>query len=215
MAAQLNSAVLQKKSRTALRAGVPAPRRSAKPEHRPPDEAGFVLMDSDERVIYANPPAQRILTYPHASENASSDRAAIFKRLESIYPLKEISDSSTGAAEFESGNRKYTCRAFYLTKMNGAQNSGNTVAFIIERKGTPPHALTRVCSHFHLTQRERQVVEFSIQGLTNKEIAARMNISPNTVRAFIRMIMVKLGVSTRSGIAGVVFRAIYSGPTVS
>ena len=58
------------------------------------------------------------------------------------------------------------------------------------------------------------MVEFSIQGLTNKEIASRMSISANTVRAFIRMIMVKLGVSTRSGIVGVVFRAIYS-PTSS
>jgi DNA-binding CsgD family transcriptional regulator len=49
-----------------------------------------------------------------------------------------------------------------------------------------------------------------IQGLTNKEIAGRMNISPNTVRAFIRMVMGKLGVSTRSGIVGIVFRGIYT-----
>ena len=63
---------------------------------------------------------------------------------------------------------------------------------------------------FHLTEREREVVELLIQGLTNKEIAGRMNISPNTVRAFIRMVMGKLGVSTRSGIVGIVFRSIYT-----
>jgi DNA-binding CsgD family transcriptional regulator len=49
-----------------------------------------------------------------------------------------------------------------------------------------------------------------IQGLTNKEIAGRMNISPNTVRVFIRMVMGKLGVSTRSGIVGIVSRGIYT-----
>ena len=41
-----------------------------------------------------------------------------------------------------------------------------------------------------------------LQGLTSKEIAVRMGISPNTVKAFLRLVMVKMGVSTRSGIVG-------------
>jgi DNA-binding CsgD family transcriptional regulator len=41
-----------------------------------------------------------------------------------------------------------------------------------------------------------------MQGLTNKEIGQRMNISPNTVKAFLKLIMMKMGVSTRSGIIG-------------
>jgi len=40
------------------------------------------------------------------------------------------------------------------------------------------------------------------EGLTSKEIAVKMNISPNTVKAFLRFIMLKLGVTTRSGILG-------------
>jgi DNA-binding CsgD family transcriptional regulator len=42
-------------------------------------------------------------------------------------------------------------------------------------------------------------------GLTSKEVATRMNISPNTVTAFLRLIMVKMGVTTRSGIVGKLF----------
>jgi hypothetical protein len=45
-------------------------------------------------------------------------------------------------------------------------------------------------------------VEFLLQGLTSKEIATRMQISPNTVKAFVRLVMVKMKVSTRSGITG-------------
>jgi DNA-binding CsgD family transcriptional regulator len=45
-------------------------------------------------------------------------------------------------------------------------------------------------------------VEFLLEGFTSKEIAERMKISPNTVKAFIRLVMVKMGVSTRSGIIG-------------
>jgi len=36
----------------------------------------------------------------------------------------------------------------------------------------------------------------------SKEIAERMKISPSTVKAFLRLVMVKMSVSTRSGIVG-------------
>jgi DNA-binding CsgD family transcriptional regulator len=38
--------------------------------------------------------------------------------------------------------------------------------------------------------------------MTTKEIAAAMNISPNTVKSFVRLIMTKLNVSTRPAIIG-------------
>jgi len=47
-------------------------------------------------------------------------------------------------------------------------------------------------------------VQFLREGFTSKEIAQRMNISPNTVKAFIRLVMVKMGASTRSGIVGMI-----------
>jgi DNA-binding NarL/FixJ family response regulator len=40
------------------------------------------------------------------------------------------------------------------------------------------------------------------EGYCSKEIAARMEISPNTVKAFVHLVMVKMSVSTRSGIIG-------------
>jgi DNA-binding CsgD family transcriptional regulator len=68
--------------------------------------------------------------------------------------------------------------------------------------------VAEVYERFRLTQRERAVVELLIQGLTNKEIAGRINISPNTVRAFVRMVMIKFGVSTRAGIVGIMLRGV-------
>ena len=61
---------------------------------------------------------------------------------------------------------------------------------------------SEISAQFGLTQREGEAVEFLLQGLTSKEIATRMQISPNTVKAFLRLVMVKMKVSTRSGIAG-------------
>jgi DNA-binding CsgD family transcriptional regulator len=58
-----------------------------------------------------------------------------------------------------------------------------------------------------LTQREQETVKLLLQGLTSKEIAGRMGISANTVKAFVRLVMIKMGVSTRSGIAGKIVAA--------
>ncbi len=48
-----------------------------------------------------------------------------------------------------------------------------------------------------LTPRERQVLELVAQGLTNKEIAAHLVISENTVRTHLRRILDKLHVHSR------------------
>ena len=43
-------------------------------------------------------------------------------------------------------------------------------------------------------------MRFLIEGLTNKEIAARMGISPDTVKVFLQLAMKKMEVSSRSEI---------------
>jgi len=60
--------------------------------------------------------------------------------------------------------------------------------------------LSPVSEQFKLTRRERDALEHLLQGLSNKEIANRMSVSPNTVKAFLRLIMLKLEVSSRAAI---------------
>jgi DNA-binding CsgD family transcriptional regulator len=64
------------------------------------------------------------------------------------------------------------------------------------------NSLSKVTGNYRLTEREAEVLEGISLGLTSKMLADRMNISPNTVNAFLRMIMIKLGVTTRAGIVG-------------
>ena len=49
-----------------------------------------------------------------------------------------------------------------------------------------------------LTQREKQTLRLLIEGLANKEIAARLNISESAVKATLQMLFNKTGVRTRS-----------------
>lgn len=57
-----------------------------------------------------------------------------------------------------------------------------------------------------LTPRERQIAELVAQGLTNAQIGARLYISPETVKAALKGIFRKTGVSSRAQLAAGVAR---------
>ncbi|WP_433685797.1 response regulator transcription factor [Nocardia sp. CA-119907] len=52
-----------------------------------------------------------------------------------------------------------------------------------------------------LTARERQVAELVAQGLSNRQIAERLVLSPRTVDRHLENILCKLGYSSRTQIA--------------
>lgn len=52
------------------------------------------------------------------------------------------------------------------------------------------------------TQRQRQVAELACLGLTDKEIAAELNISYRTVRTHVEALYARFGVNTRAGLVG-------------
>ena len=168
--------------------------------------AGFILADAKCKLIYANLEAKRILAYPEAPVGFELAWTALQKR---IFPLlTKQNSSSTAYLELMSGRREYIFRVFPLINSQDGRSCGTALAVLLERGGAASHVVAKVCERFNLTPRELESVEFLVKGLTNKEIATRMNISPNTVRTFLRTVMLKLGVSTRSGIVGVMFRTM-------
>lgn len=53
-----------------------------------------------------------------------------------------------------------------------------------------------------LTARERQVVALVAEGLTNAEVAARLHISPKTAAVHVSNVLTKLGMASRTEVAG-------------
>jgi DNA-binding NarL/FixJ family response regulator len=60
---------------------------------------------------------------------------------------------------------------------------------------------THVLEDVRMTPREREVIELIGEGLSNKEIAQRLNIATHTVKSHVRNVMEKLALHTRLQIA--------------
>ncbi|HEY3286099.1 MAG TPA: response regulator transcription factor [Gemmatimonadaceae bacterium] len=64
-----------------------------------------------------------------------------------------------------------------------------------------------VMEDVRMTRREREVIELIGEGLSNKEIAQRLNIATHTVKSHVRNVMEKLALHTRLQIAAYSHRA--------
>jgi DNA-binding NarL/FixJ family response regulator len=161
--------------------------------------AGLILLDGQDRVMYHNPEAIKILTYSQLSKGEGTD--PLHAALQSLLQARKLFNGSFFSADFTSGRRQYTCRLFPL-----AHSSGRAIhaarGILLERATAKLVDISSTAQQFGLTPREQETVELLTLGLTSKEIANRMNISPNTVKAFFRLVMTKMSVSTRSGIVG-------------
>ncbi len=60
---------------------------------------------------------------------------------------------------------------------------------------------SKIISSVKMTKRERQVIDLVADGLTNKEIAQKLNLSTYTVKSHIHNILEKLAIHTRVQIA--------------
>ncbi len=159
-------------------------------------EMGLLLLDAAFEPIYANDDVVELLAYPNSPREIESLDRFVAEQIRSVL----FNGRSSPAPEFLSGKRRYRCQAFPV-KSNSADPSDATVV-LFERGPRESIDIATIAAEFHLTERERETVGFLVEGLTSKAIAGHMNISPNTVKAFIRLVMVKMGVATRAGIVG-------------
>jgi DNA-binding CsgD family transcriptional regulator len=167
----------------------------------PNSVAGFLLMDTSLNPISVNAEAVQILSFPDNLANLRRPGVFLAGRIRSLLINRQSSSESPFVTEFRSGRRRYFCRAF-LVGSNTKKPSRPSLAVLLERGPSEVIPLSQVSEQFNLTQREREALGHLLQGLGGKEIANRMNISPNTVKAYLRLIMTKMGVCSRSAIFG-------------
>ena len=162
---------------------------------------GFMLLDASLHPVAFSPEMLRILAYPTKPERIKQPDLFVFEKVRSSLVNQQSGHDLDFVKLYKSGRRRYLCRSFRLEY----SENGKTrywIGILLERYSCGVTVVTQLSQQFDLTSRERETIELLLQGLTSKEIAERMRISPNTVKAFLRLVMVKMGVSTRSGIVG-------------
>ncbi|HEY7097132.1 MAG TPA: LuxR C-terminal-related transcriptional regulator [Terriglobales bacterium] len=162
---------------------------------------GFIVVDTELNLVASNQEAVKILLFPRAPDKLTEARNQLFAKIRSQLNGDGFTDCATSVREFRSGKRVYFCRSFLLQPVDSSGSQGLTL-LLFQRRPSPLTALSEVSVRYALTPREQYAVQLLLGGLTSKEIAREMGVSPNTVKAFLRMVMVKMGVTTRSGIVG-------------
>lgn len=173
---------------------------------------GLVVVDRSLNLIASNNEATQILTFPTPPGKIPNLESWLTKRIRGGLVDRGSSALPRFVEQFKSARRTYLCRSFPLNLNGNAQVPDHAaLVLLLERSADGAVKLTEICTRFGLTPREQETVKLLFEGLTSKEIAGRMNISPNTVKAFLRLIMVKMSVSTRSGIIGRIAGSIQEG----
>jgi len=170
---------------------------------------GLVLLDSSMKALYCNSEAISIFAYANERRKVKLSSAELSEQIRSIIHQMPSADEFAVTTLFISGRRRYECRCFLLElESQFSGRSKPTIAITIERNRW---VLRDLVTRFQLTDREKEAVQHLAEGLTSKEIAQRMNISPNTVKTFLRSVMIKMGVTTRSGVIGKLIHAAHFG----
>ncbi len=187
---------LQPGSRDAGRKNTVTPQRQ---EARAPAMSmpGLLLLGPQKDLIASNTEAIKILCYPGKPGKGRQLGTLVADKI----PMELLRAAPQGRtiAEFISGRRRYICTGHSLDM---AGTGKGTTAILLERVSSPEVTLYGISRKYNLTAREREAMGHLLRGLTSKEIAQEMSISPNTVKAFLRLVMTKMGVSTRAGLIG-------------
>lgn len=161
------------------------------------DSPGLLLLDTSLRLLYVNDEAVAILCYPQVPGGNGHGAYFLKQRIDSLLQ-RNGSPNPEFPGELASGRRHYQVRVFAM-KSKWQGHAGPTLAVLLERN-QEHRDLLRAARRFHLTLRETAALELLMQGYTTKQIACRMDISPNTAKTFLRSVMFKSGASNQAGI---------------
>ena len=159
---------------------------------------GVLVVDLGFGLVGWDRGAETILNGSTRSINGQAHLPAKFPEILGAHPPADLAALSF---HFNIGNQDYSCRSFLVKPLN-CRGQQPVIALHLKRAASLRDALDEVAGEYRLTDREREALGGIALGLTTKALAKQMNISPHTVNAFLRLIMIKVGMTTRAGVVG-------------
>ena len=172
------------------------------------DGPGVVVFDEWGHAESISPAAQRwvaeMVEEPRpATPHDSKIVQAVAARART---LSEVGDPLQLAARSRVQTRAGAWLVVYGTTLSG-RSAGRTAVII--QPATPNDVAPLVALAYGLTSREAQITQLCMQGLSTKEMAGTLHVSPYTVQDHLKSIFDKTGVRSRNELVGRIFLEHY------
>jgi len=165
---------------------------------------GVILLDSRLRILAFDEGAAIILQDSLHAENGTDWTRRVPQGIVDVLKQGHISSSRPRKVRLQLPSGGYVCR-IHAARSCLTSVPGVLTVLHLARELSVDEAISLISSEYRLTGRERQAVRGVVSGLSSKEVAEQMRISPNTVKAFLRLAMGRMGVSSRTGLIAKLF----------
>jgi len=162
---------------------------------------GIVVADIHFKLIAIDRQAEAILNDLAGQASSVDGPVSLPAEILNLLSAHPLNDLDTMHVHLSAGTRDYSCRVS-VTKPRRDNAAEPLLVLYLKREVSVIDTVHRVGQEYHLTEREQEALIGVSMGLTSKQLGVRMNVSPNTVKAFLRLIMLKMGATTRSGVVG-------------
>jgi DNA-binding CsgD family transcriptional regulator len=156
------------------------------------------------RILSLSVPSSKkgSLTFPEICSFCSKWKGLLEKSGDDPKEYRDRYDSEVHFIELlKSGRRLYTVRGLVLSGRHHAlQKSETRFMFILDRICPDRVNFSLISRQWKLNNREQDIVRLLLEERSNKEIAHALGLSLNTIKGYMKLLMRKLGVSSRVGI---------------
>lgn len=182
--------------------------------HRPSQTAtqsppGVLILTLARTPLYVTPVAHSLLVQLNGSSAVSSSGFFIPPAVKSVcdelqlhlqqHPSRADWDQVQVRHLTQTDQGAILLRGFGVREQ-GKPELGRLLILLEGTRAEPPMPVTAGEPDYRFTERQQAIVDGLMRGLTNKEIAAHVQISIHTVKEYIRQIMMKLHTTSRTGI---------------
>lgn len=175
----------------------------------------LVLVDSDAEVIETNALADELIMSGTAiSINSKTLNVGKDNNTRFLDVVKQMSKHDSAITQgqslsISSTDPKNNMMLFIAPmRQQDSQQSASVAVFISQRKSLPISLPKDFSENYSLTNKELEITQLLIRGLSIKEISEEKNVSPHTVRSQVKSVMHKTKTSRQAELVSLVYNGM-------